>query len=383
MRVIEPISTRLYTSNVPDDDIAAYDPDTTYAAGDRVLVVHDTPTTKQQSDVYVARRSENRGNYPPDYIEGIPSTRLQAEEGSSVAGFQRGEIVGGSGGSGIVSVVSGAAGGHLIVHDVSGSFSEADVVTGAKSGATMKVKESHSMELSAYWQCEGASNRWKMFDSHVNTLTEHEGTIDVTIDAGRCDHLVIMGIHAVDVDIEMRNKSTDEVIFSRHWDMRLDASRCWSDYFFGPFLWQRAITVPIPNYYNSAVRIVIHANPDETARCGHVVVGRARPLGESQWGASVGITDYSRAYTKDDGTTALRQGRWAKELSVDLHIRTAEVDAMQRSFADYRAKPCLWDANNATTNHESLMVYGYYSDFSIVLPGPVMSTCSLTIQGLI
>ncbi len=383
MRVIEPIETVLLTSNVPDDDIPAYNPDTTYSAGDRVIVAHSDARARQREEIYLALRSHNQGNYPPDSNEAVDAQRLFVEPQSSVAGFQKGEIVGGQGGSGVLTEVVGGAGGNLILHKVSGSFAGTDVITGAKSKAKATLKEVHTASLAAYWRREGVTNRWKMFDQFLHTQTENEETIDVTIKTDRCDHLVILDTYAVRLDITVSNNTEGETVFEKTWNLRLDASVCWSDYFFGPFLWKRAVTVPIPAYYKSTTHIVIHRNPGESVMCGHVMAGQARHLGPSQWGADVGITDYSRVYADDEGHTELRQGRWAKELSVDLQISTASVDALQRNLARYRAKPCIWDANNADTCHESLIVFGYYSDFNIVLPGPVMSTCNLTVQGLI
>lgn len=385
MRVIKPIDIELVSSNVAADSAAAYAEDTTYTAGQRVLVAYESDgETARTEEVYTSLRSNNLSNYPPDNLEEADDVyKITATSETSVAGFEVGEVVSSAVASGTVAVISGTTGGYLIIKDVSGEFDAADIVTGTDSSATVTLTSAASSTLSAWWESSGASNKWKMFDSYVNTQTENADEIDVTIGVDRCDTLVILDIDAVSVDIETTNDSTGEVTFSASYDLRLDSSSSWSDYFFGPFLWKSMLMISIPLYYKASARIIIRHNPGEDAKCGQVVVGRAQYLGASQWSPSAGITDYSQKSTDDDGVTTLTPGGWAKELSVDMQVNTSAASALQRNLAGYRATPCIWDGNNDSTDHESLVVYGYFSDFSIVIPGPTVSSCSLTVQGLI
>ena len=70
-------------------------------------------------------------------------------------------------------------------------------------------------------------------------------------------------------------------------------------------------------------------------------------------------------------------------IEADIRVLTKDLDRVYRILANVRAKPCLWQLNNENTSWESLLVYGFFKDFDIILQGEVVSTCSLTIEGLI
>ena len=382
MRVIKPIDIELVSSNVPDSSATAWDAETSFTAGKRVLV-----TTSEDGDTdiiqkeYIALR-DNIDAYPPDNIEEISGIKLAVSDTDDASGFTLGEMVSSPTASGYVGQISGTTGGYIIVTSVTGTFVSGDTVTGADSELTATVDSSRSSSLSAAWEDAGATNRWKMFDTLVNSQTESDAEIDVTISCDRCDTLVLLDLECASITIDVTNDATGELVFSSEYDMRQDESVSWSDYFFTEAQYKTTLCVSIPLYNSSSARILI-SNDDSTTKCGHVVAGRAKYLGPSQWSPTAGITDYSTKSTDDDGVTTLEQGEWAKEVEVALQIESTSASALQRRLAGYRGLACVWDCNNDSTEYDALILYGYYSDFSIVISGPVVSACSMTIQGLI
>lgn len=382
MRVIEPIDIELLSSNVADSSATAWDAETPFIAGQRVLVStsEDGETDIVQTE-YLALR-DNVDAYPPDNVDEVTGIKLEVSDTDDASQYTLGEMVSSPTASGYVGQISGTTGGYLIVTSVTGTFVSGDTITGADSELTATVDSSVSSSLSAAWESAGATNRWMMFDTFVNSQTENEEAIDVTIGCDRCDTLVLLDMECVSVLIEVTNDNTGELVSSNEYDMRQDESVSWSDYFFTEAQYKTTLSVSIPLYNNSSARILI-SNGESTAKCGHVVAGRAKYLGASQWSPTAGITDYSVKSTDDDGVTTLEQGDWAKEVEVDLQIETASASSLQRRLAAVRGTACVWDCNNGSTEYDALILYGYYSDFSIVIPGPVVSSCSLTIQGLI
>ncbi|GAU08145.1 hypothetical protein [Desulfoplanes formicivorans] len=383
MRVIEPIDIELIDSNVTQSGLSEWDAETIYAAGQRVVVSYEEDgETPRVAEEYTSLRSDNVGFYPPDSSgDGQDGVKISVGDSEDVSSFTIGETVGTSLASGTCSFIDGTTGGYMILSGVSGDFDSGDTISGNDSGASATISSVSSTTIAAAWERVGATNRWKMFDAYVNSQTVADD-IDVTIGFGRCDTLVLLDVQATDVEIEVVNDSTGEVVFSEAFDMRLDQSASWADYFFAPAEYKTSLIVSTPLYYNASARIRI-TNGDDEAMCGHVVAGRAQYIAASQWSPTAGITDYSSAETDTDGVTSLEQGPWSKELSVDLLVPTASVSNLQRRLASYRGKPCVWDCNNDSTDHDALIVYGYFSDFSIVIAGPTTSSCSLTIQGLI
>ena len=382
MRVIEPIDIELIESNVPDSSATAWDAETSFIAGQRVLVsTSEGGETGIVHAEYCALR-DNCGLYPPDYTDEAEGVKLEVSDTDDASGFALGEMVSSPTGSGYVGQIVGTTGGYIIVISVTGNFVSNDTVTGADSAHTATISSSLSASLAAAWRDCGATNQWKMFDAMVSSQTISDTEIDVCISCDRCDTLVLLELECSRVLVEVTNNSTRELVLSSTYDMRQDESASWSDYFFTGAQYKTSLCVSIPLYSSASARIVI-SNDESASRCGHVVAGKAQYLGPSQWSPTVGISDYSEKTILDEGVTRLVRGEWAKEVSVDLQIETTAASSLQRRLAGYRGHPCVWDCNNDSTEYDALIVYGYYSDFSIVIPGPVVSACSLTIQGLI
>ena len=70
----------------------------------------------------------------------------------------------------------------------------------------------------------------------------------------------------------------------------------------------------------------------------------------------------------------------------DVLWKIAEKYGMDyKTLAELRATPAVFVCDNSTTAetmYEAMLVFGFYKDFSIVVPGPKMSDCSIEIEGL-
>ena len=230
------------------------------------------------------------------------------------------------------------------------------------------------------WLDLGATNKWKMFDERVGTQTVNSDSIDVTITSNKISHVALFETEANSVMIEVYD-SSDTLLAQYSPKLRLDSSLSWSDYFFGEILYRTAFVQQIPYILGTAkVRVLLEGS---TVKCGMLLVGYGYYIGETKWSPNIGILDYSKKETDEFGQTFLKQGYYAKRAEVDVEIRSASVDKVQRLLASVRATPCIWQLNNDTTAYDSLVIYGFYNDFSVVLDGVVLSSCSLTIEGLI
>jgi len=120
--------------------------------------------------------------------------------------------------------------------------------------------------------------------------------------------------------------------------------------------------------------------------CGAVVLGRSQDLGKTQFGASIGMLDFSQRTTDDYGRTTITQGAWAKTNDLTLYLPNNKVDSVYRKVTSLRSVPTAWVANNEeydSSQFESFLVYGIFKDFSVTVAGPSHSWCDLNIEGLI
>jgi hypothetical protein len=163
----------------------------------------------------------------------------------------------------------------------------------------------------------------------------------------------------------------------------------WYDYFFSDYSVKTEIICEnIPNYTNTITTFSIVSDPgsgtnytNQTLSAGVAIGGNQVILGTTQWGASAGILDYSKKETDEFGTTTFVQRAYSKRMNVNLILPSGDLTRVQKALIDVRATPCLWIGTD-DSEYAPLVIYGFYKDFSLEIPYPYYSFCSLQIEGL-
>lgn len=230
------------------------------------------------------------------------------------------------------------------------------------------------------WTDEGYDNRWKMFDQLVGSQTSQADSITLTIAPGLIDSIAFLDVSAATIDIVMTDP-TEGVVY--HETLNLASGSHIVDaytYFFEPIiLTDAAVLLGIPAYSAASIAITI-TNTGSNAKIGTLVVGMQYDLGGTQYSPTIGITDYSTKTTDTFGNYTIVQRVFSKRMSCELFLDNTAVDALQRTLAAYRATPVVWIG--ADSQFSSMIIYGFYKSFSIVIPYPNNSTCSIEIEGL-
>ena len=156
----------------------------------------------------------------------------------------------------------------------------------------------------------------------------------------------------------------------------------WSDYFFAEIRFAESKTDTFTISYDLQVRFVITGNSGQTIRCGHCLVGQRRYLGKSQYGVSAGINDYSTKETNTFGETYLEQGSYSKTNELDIWIEKSSTDQIFTILSKLRSTPCAWDFNEGDTDYSTLVLYGFYQDYDILMQDYAQTLISIEIQGL-
>ncbi len=249
--------------------------------------------------------------------------------------------------------------------------------------------ESHTSSSDSYppndstnWLYLGASNRWKMFDDYVNTQTSNLNTIEVTISTSSfVDTVALFNLEALTVQVVCKDDTIE--VFNTTYDLSVTTINNWYDYFFEDFKYKSDLFVTIPGLYkNLTVEITITASTNNDAKCGHCVLGKSLELGCTTYSPTISINDYSTKSTNEFGETYLNQRTYAKTISAIISIDSVNIDRVMENLANIRSTPCVWQFNEDTF-YNSLTIYGFFKDFSILLQSPLVSTCNLEIEGLI
>lgn len=232
-----------------------------------------------------------------------------------------------------------------------------------------------------WWLDCGFNNRWKMFDAVVGSQTTQTTSISVTLQPGLIDSIAFLDLEAATIDIVMTDP-TDGVVYTETIDLVaktyiVDAYT----YFFEPIITDdSAVLLGVPAYGSASIAITI-SNPGGTAKVGTLVVGAQKDLGGTQYNPTISINDYSKKEVDDFGNYTVVQRAYSKRLSCETWIDNNMVDDLHRTLASYRTTPVVWVGTN-DGSFSSMIVYGFYKSFSITIPYPDYSTCSLEIEGL-
>ena len=237
--------------------------------------------------------------------------------------------------------------------------------------------------LNPTWLFVSATNRYKMFDVSVGSGTVNAGTIDVRVTpATVCNAVVLFEVDGSSAQLIVRDAGN--VIRYNETRSLADFSAIngYFNYFFAPITETGASEVAfldIPNYSGASFQLIVDAGGGN-ASCGEMVVGQQTALAVTNFGTSVGIKDYSVKNIDDFGNVTIIQRAYSKRADYDVTVETSDVSAFTRFLASVRTTPVVYIGDESRSE---TIVLGYYRDFSIVLSGPSISECSLSVEGLI
>jgi len=236
---------------------------------------------------------------------------------------------------------------------------------------------------SALWWIEvGPSNRWAMFDGSVSTASEDTTDIEVVITPGAVvDAVAIIAGIGSTVRVQMHDGATS--VYDQTQSLDSTPIEDWESYFFADqVLAGELLFSGLPRYFGGVITVTIEATSSAIASVGALLLGRLHSIGDTAPNASAGITDYSRKETDTFGTTSLLQRSYAKRSQQRMVMETDDLRRVQALLSGLRATPAAWIGDDDTARFAPLAIFGWFRSFSIDIPGPVTSYCTLEIEGL-
>jgi len=237
-----------------------------------------------------------------------------------------------------------------------------------------------------YWIEISPTNRWKMFDRRVGTVTEYTSNIQVVFQPTSDQYvngIAILDSLGTDVLIEVLDATTSAILYSSSfllytWDNNVSPDWYW--YFFTPtYPVEVVIAQGIPSFYNSKIRVTV--NYATGAKVGTIAFGTLVDIGKTQFNPKLGIIDYSKKETDEFGYVDVIERRFTKTLSCDVEIPNVQLTQVFKLLSTVRATPVVWVGSDEAL-FDSTILYGFYKNFDIVIEGPTHSMCSLEIESL-
>jgi hypothetical protein len=388
MKIIRPIT--ITTAMLPDgsggsnvpETVAAYAAGTTYYGGDQVRVdsshkIYESlpPTAREILTLDVAPSTP----WLPDWkITGQTSlqtciieqyiTSLTYYIKDRSGAFTLGEIVGVTG-TAVLLADQGAA---------NPVFSSAPNV--GNDPAT-----DLALDTPLWWKEVSATNRWKAFDNKVGSQTSQATSITYCITPGQVyDSIAFLNLDAITVQVVLTDP-VEGVVYDHTTDLQTTVisgagtTIDWYTYFFSSIFRTTDIAIlDIPPYLNAVVDVTI-TYTGETAKVGAIVLGLQSTIGTTRWNPNIGIHDYSIKAVDEYGVYSVSERAFSKRMSCDIEIEFASIPDVQNLLALYRSTLLVWIG---VENFSPLIVYGFYKDFSIVIPHLVYAECNIEIEGL-
>lgn len=235
----------------------------------------------------------------------------------------------------------------------------------------------------AWWIRKSANNTYSMFDEFVNTQTIQASPLTVSLKPGvTFNSVAFFNLEQVQsLSIEVKDGVSGPVVYSKAFELDDTIITDWYMYFFEPYdLRSEFVVTELPPYPNGVITCSFTGS--SSVRVGNMVFGNMYKIGETQYGVSSGIRDYSSKDTNNFGITTFTQRAFSKRMDANIYINNSNLRFVQKILQDLRATPSVWIGTDAQ-GYEVLTVYGYYRDFNIEIPYPNNSFCRLEIEGLI
>jgi len=412
--------TRFKYSSVAASSLSEYDSGTTYATGDKVKVSEesDGSTERRPVEEYESLTDSNTDNYPPDspnewdYLGATNRwamfdkySNTQSVEQSSPSESLEVEIVSDNTDNvGLFRLEAGEVELSQIVNDELMSSPDAssdDFTKGtgwtydstnnqydcdaSQSGET-KLYQTPMIKDGIWYQIEFTVSNYSagsiagFVGGTQGTFVSANGTYTQIIASDGTDEAGVVG--DVDFNGSIDSVSAKKVPSHTVIDLKNQEEASYWYYYFVGWDYTADLTWQYSRYLDATLRVTIRSSSG-CAACGNCKIGTAVDTGLTQYDASIGIIDYSKKETDADGRTYLNQGPFAKRVEITTWINNAQVDRVRKIFETARGIEAIFDCNNATkSNYKSLLIYGYYKQFDINIPGPTMSQVSINIRGL-
>lgn len=230
------------------------------------------------------------------------------------------------------------------------------------------------------WLEVGATNVYAMVDNKWGTQTTATSSLVIKVKPGvPINSLALLNLKGSSVTITSTCAGMPD--YSKTIPLISDVGVYdWLTYFTAPIVAEDDVVVKdLMPYANQEITITITGTG--TVAIGSLVMGSYVELGKTMVGATVSIIDYSTKSTDAYGNITVVARAYAKRCSVKLEVDSSFSDQLHGILSSIRSTPVVWVGFGST--FASLIVYGYYKDFDIVMDYYNTHTCSLTIEGLI
>lgn len=229
------------------------------------------------------------------------------------------------------------------------------------------------------WARESATNRWAMFSDQISDQTEQVTSFEVELTPGSLVNAIsFFGIDATTIQVVMDDPVEGEV-YNRIVNLVDDSGvNNWYEFYFEPISLQNTLSlVDLPPFLNAVITVTV-TKAGGTAKLGLLTMGAQKRLGDTDYGTSIGIIDYSTKERDTFGEPVIVKRNFSKRANYLVTVDTVNIDSVQRILSDFRTTPLTFIGS---VDFPSTILYGFYKDFSEV-SRHTKSVLNIEVEGL-
>jgi len=230
------------------------------------------------------------------------------------------------------------------------------------------------------WIKISETNRWKMFDLKTTSQTFNSNSIDVTVlGAGFVDSVSALNIDGATIQIIAKDQFGATFYDVTTSLISVDGIYDPYTYFFSPLVYLTDfVAIDLPIYSLASYQVII-SKTGGIAKCGTLLIGKAIEIGGTEYGMTIGITDYSIKSANDFGDFVITERAYSKNIILTANVPKNAVDAVANMLNRLRATPVLYLGADEYT---SSFAYGFYKDYGVVISYPTYSKLQIEIESL-
>lgn len=354
MYVIAPVSvvdSVLLASTLPETDHAAWSAVTTYALGDRVIVV-STSLAKSTGEAWAAGQ-----DIYWNATSNLATTTVIA-----------GKWIGNASAAAALGTATGTVAVHGVFQSLAASNTGNNPVSNA-AGAADK------------WSKVGATNRWKPFDETISDQATSASNITYTLTVPSLSTgIAFFNVNASSVSVTVKDLAAAVVFTETRALTNTEDIVDWYTFVtWEPDYDTEALFTGLPGYAGYSVEITVAGT---NVGLGEIVLGKVIGLGTSLAGTEVGFEDYSRKDRDDWGKAVLVEREYSDTVNFQFSLPITDARRVKRVVSDLRAVPAVWFAGEDLIDRGTT-VYGFPAGgLRIPLSVEGRHTASLEIEGL-
>lgn len=245
------------------------------------------------------------------------------------------------------------------------------------------VEYDENIEIYPLWVNISPTNYYAMLDARTDSQTTLDENIVMTFTLENQNTFSLLNIQSQYVNISIYDNDVGAVTYTKDISTQDEGNVIdFYSYCFSGFEFASSIYVDDFPLTQSGVLTVTVVG--DAPKVGRLVLGKSYYVGDTQFGGSLGIESYSIRAIDAFGNVTLKQRGSVNIDSFTVQVPTTKVPELRRKAKELDAIPILFIADESDDSIvENLLNFGYWTNFSMVLPNPVKSTLSLAYKGLL